>query len=108
MLDTSKLVNWQKGIVIGRKGYSEEFKQETVRQVTERGYSIKDGSENLGVSIKTLQRWVQLSDGSPSRVESKPVDKDLEILKLKSELKRVQEERDILKKAAVFFANNPE
>jgi transposase len=88
------------------KRYTQEFKSEAVKQITERGYSVADVSERLGICTKTLYLWrSQLSDKSK---QIKSTDEQLKIAKLKAELKRVTEERDILKKAARYFANNPE
>lgn len=81
------------------KRYTEEFRAEAVRQVTERGYSVGDVADRLGVSTKSLYKWIR-ETGIP------PEDKaaQAEIARLKRELKRVEEERDILKKAAAYFA----
>jgi len=88
------------------KRYTQEFKIEAVKQVTDRGYSIAEVSERLGICSKTLYHWrAQLSGKS---TVAKSSDDQLRIAKLESELKRVTEERDILKKAARYFANNPE
>jgi len=88
------------------KRYTQEFKIEAVKQLTERGYSVAEVSERLGISTKTLYNWrSQLSD-KPK--QAKLSDEQLRIAKLESELKRVTEERDILKKAARYFASNPE
>jgi transposase len=88
------------------KRYTEEFKIEAVKQTTERGYSVADVSERLGICTKTLYHWrSQLSDKPKP---SKSSDEQLRIAKLEAELKRVTEERDILKKAARYFASNPE
>jgi transposase len=90
------------------KRYTQEFKIEAVKQVTDRGYSIAEVSERLGICSKTLYHWrSQLSEQS-TIVKPKSSDDQLRIAKLESELKRVKEERDILKKAARYFANNPE
>lgn len=79
--------------------YTAEFRSEAVRQVTERGYSVADVAERLGVSTKSLYKWIR-DDDTPQ--ESK--DAQAEIARLKRELKRAQEERDILKEAAAYFA----
>ncbi len=88
------------------KRYTQEFKTEAVKQITERGYSVADVSERLGISTKTLYHWRSQFSEEPKRVKSS--DDQLKIAKLEVELKRVKEERDILKKAARYFANNPE
>jgi len=88
------------------KRYTQEFKEAAVKQITERGYSVAEVAERLDISTKTLYHWrSQLSD-KPKSVQ--PSDEKLKIAKLEAQLKRVTEERDILKKAARYFASNPE
>jgi len=88
------------------KRYTQEFKIEAVKQITERGNSVAEVSERLGICTKTLYLWhSQISDESK---QVKSPDEQLKIAKLEAELKRMTEERDILKKAARYFANNPE
>lgn len=94
---------------MGRTLYTNEFKIEAVKQVTERGYTRKDVAERLGISSASLARWViDFADGPFPRSKRNVEEKDVEIAQLKAQLKRVSEERDILKKAAVYFASNPE
>jgi len=83
-----------------RRRFTEEFKAEAVKQVSERGYSVADVSERLGVSTKSLYLWLRQAKGSDKQNDESLV----EIARLKAELKRVEEERDILKKAAAYFA----
>lgn len=83
--------------------YTAEFKVEAVKQVIERGHRIADVAKRLGVSDKSLYGWVRQA----KRSGAKPAGDDglrSENLRLKAELKRTIEERDILKKAAVYFA----
>jgi transposase len=89
--------------------FTPEFKDEAVRQVVERGYSVKDVAERVGVSAHSLYKWVKSvrPDRSEQRAEEL-VEAKSEILKLRAELRRTQEERDILKKAAAYFAREPE
>lgn len=85
------------------KRYTEEFKMEAVKQVTERGYPAADVAARLGVSAWSLHRWTkELSKPAGARVEAQ--EQSAEIRRLKAELRRVTEERDILKKAAAYFA----
>ncbi len=87
--------------------YSPEFKEEAVRQVTQRGYSVVEVAERVGVSSHSLYKWVR--DARPAKAEAGELAATkLEVQKLKSELRRVQEERDILKKAAAYFARDPD
>lgn len=88
-----------------RSTYTDEFKAEAVKQITERGHGVLEVSKRLGVSDKSLYVWLKRSQqGSQS-----PVKDDVSVLKgelarMKAELKRTTEERDILKKAAAYFA----
>jgi transposase len=82
------------------KKYPDEFKQEAVRQVVEKGYSVPDVSKCLGISDKSLYYWV-----SKAKIHASQSAEQEEIRKLKAELKRVTEERNILKEAAVYFAS---
>ena len=80
--------------------YPQEFKDEAVRQVVEKGYSVPDVAKRLGVSDKSLYYWVKKT----KTLVKKSAEQD-EIRKLKAELKRVTEEWKILKEAAAFFAS---
>lgn len=87
------------------KRYPEEFKIEAVKQVAERGYSVMDVSQRLDVLTKTLYHWVA-KFGASSPKQQNQANEQAEIARLKSELKRVTEERDILKKATAYFAKD--
>lgn len=86
------------------KRYSEEFKIEAVKQVSDKGHSVVDVAGRLGVTTHSLYAWVK-QYASPTGKETPPQDQSSELARLKRELLRVTEERDILKKAAVYFAN---
>jgi len=89
--------------------YTPEFKDEAVKQVLDRGFSIAEVSERLGVSQHSLYKWVNAVKPGKSDLQDQELhDAKREILKLRSELKRTEEERDILKKAARYFASQPE
>jgi transposase len=85
------------------KRFTEEFRIEAVKQVTERGHSVKDVSERLGVSTWSLYNWIK-EYSRPASVRQADQDQAAHIKRLESELRRVTEERDILKKAAAYFA----
>ena len=89
--------------------YSPEFKDEAARQVIDRGYSVTEVSERLGVSAHSLYKWVKaVKPGKTEEQASALIDAKSEILKLRAQLRRTEEERDILKKAARYFAREPE
>ena len=83
-----------------RNKYPQEVKDEAVRQVIDNGYTIKDVANRLGITDKSLYNWVSKAKKTPK--QNKESD---EIKRLKAELKRVTQERDILKEAAAFFAS---
>lgn len=89
--------------------YTEEFKIEAVKQVVDNGYTITETANRLGVHPTSLGGWVKRYS-SPEAQAKHQMDhsKDSEIKRLQKELKRVTEERDILKKAAAYFASNPD
>ncbi len=85
------------------KRYTHEFKVEAVRQVTDRGFKVAEVAERLGVTTHSLYAWLR-KFGKPGVVQRAEVDQSAEVRRLKAELRRVTEERDILKKAAAYFA----
>ena len=89
--------------------FADEFKEEAVKQVIERGYAIGDVAKRLGISVQSLYKWVKVySPNATDHYEAELKEVRRENLKLKAELSRAQEERDLLKKAAAYFAKNPE
>ncbi len=92
---------------MARVFYSEEFKLEAVKQVTNNGYSINDTAQRLGMHPDSLRAWVKKLESPEAIAKHKVLDaSSAEIKRLHKELKRVTEERDILKKAAVYFASH--
>ena len=92
-----------------RKSYSREFKIEAVRLITQKGYSIAEASRNLGIDYSVLRRWRQQLADDPRHAfpgKGKLKAPDEELRRMKRELERVTEERDILKKALAYFAED--
>ncbi len=85
------------------KRYTDEFKIEAIRQVIDRGFKVAEVAERLGVTTHSLYAWLP-KFGKPGVVQRAEVDQSAEVRRLKAELRRVTEERDILKKAATYFA----
>ena len=91
------------------KRYTKEFKEEALKLILDRGYPVKEVSERLGVSEVSLHTWLKKVREKEKPKEALDLEKvHLENIRLKAELKRVQEERDILKKAAAYFAKASE
>ena len=89
---------------MGKAKFSADFKRDAVHQITVRGYPVAEVSKRLGVSTHSLYIWVKKFSKS-SEADSKD-DHAAENRRLKRELARVTEERDILKKATVYFARD--
>lgn len=85
------------------KRYPEEFKIEAVKQVTDRGYSVAEVAARLDVTTKSLYDWIRRYGDAGSQHQTISEQQD-ELKRLKAELRRVTEERDILKEAAAYFA----
>ena len=88
---------------MSKQRYPQEFKTEAVKQITERGHKVADVSARLGVSQHSIYQWIK-AQHTPVRERQAQVSQTEELRRLKAELKRVTEERDILKKAAAYFA----
>ena len=78
--------------------YTDEFKRDAIAQVTERGYSVKEVSERLGICTKSIYDWINKFH-HPDPVNTQTNEQTSKISRLEAELRRVTEERDILKKA---------
>jgi len=86
-----------------QRQFTEEFKEQAVKQVTDRGHKVSEVASRLGVSANSLYAWLKRYSVSPElRVQQDA--QSAEVRRLTAELKRVSEERDILKKAAAYFA----
>jgi transposase len=92
-----------------RKKYSREFKLVAVNLVRERGVAIVQAARDLDLNHNMLRRWLKELDADPKHAfpglgQMKP--EQLEIDRLRKEVTRLKAERDILKKAAAYFARD--
>ena len=88
---------------MGTGNFSDEFKRDAVAQITERGYPVSEVSKRLGVSPAFA---LCVEEEVREAVRFRRRDQAAEIRRLKKELARVTEERDILKKATAYFAKD--
>jgi transposase len=87
--------------------FTPEFKDEAVRQVLEKRHSVPEVAQRLGVSAHSLYKWVNAVKPSENAAQANElIEAKSEILRLRAELRRTEEERDILKKAARYFAKD--
>ena len=90
-----------------RKKYSKEFKLDAVSLVLEQGYTRAEAAKSLGINANMLGRWIQQfeSENSQSfRGNGKLSPEQEQIRELKKQVKKLELEKEILKKATVFFA----
>jgi transposase len=90
-----------------RVNYTDEFKQDAVNLVIEHGYSCHEAGRRLGVAGSNVSRWVRLHRNGQqqlSKAGMTPKELEAEMRRLKKENQRLRMEREILKKAAAFFA----
>ncbi len=90
-----------------RRKFTREFKLEAVKLVRERGVTVAQAARDLGVHGNVLRRWVRecaadAPQAFPGQGHMKP--DQLELERLRREVTKLKAERDILKKAAAYFA----
>ena len=89
--------------------FTPEFKEEAVKQARDRGYGGPDVAARPGVSAHSLYKWVKAASPDKSGQQSKELlEAKRGILRLRAQVRRVEEERDLLKKAARNLAGEPE
>jgi transposase len=93
---------------MARRRYTREFKFEAVRLVSEQGLTVTQAAQDLDIHPSVLRKWIKDYQGDPAHAfpghgQQKP--EQAEIAALKREIKKLKAERDILKKAAAYFAN---
>jgi transposase len=91
-----------------RQRYTAEFKSDAVKLVVEHGYTCAEAARRLGVASNNVVRWVrQHRENNEATEQGLPSPQNLhaEIRRLRKENERLRMEREILKKAAAFFAN---
>ena len=90
-----------------RRKFTREFKLEAVRLIKQRSVSFAQASQDLSVHVSQLRSWVKAFADDPQQAfpgqgQMKP--EQAEIARLKREVTKLKAERDILKKAAAYFA----
>ena len=90
-----------------RRKFTREIKLEAVRLIKERGVAVSQASQDLGVHQTQLRKWVKdfgsdPAEAFPGHGQMKP--EQAEVARLKREVTKLKAERDILKKAAAYFA----
>ena len=89
---------------MSRSPYSEEFRSEAVRLAREPGNTMRQVARDLGVSYESVRKWVHQAEVDAGRKPGLTTEELEELRRLRKENLRLRQERDILKKAAAFFA----
>ena len=92
-----------------RRKFSREFKLEAARLVTERGVSVAQACRDLDLAESVLRRWMRETEADPRHAfpghgQVKPEQQEID--RLRREVAKLKAERDILKKAAAYFARD--
>lgn len=87
-----------------RSPFSDEFRSEAVKLAREPGNTMRSVARDLGVSYESVRKWVHQADVDEGRKEWLTTEEREELRRLRKENLRLRQERDILKKAAAFFA----
>jgi transposase len=95
---------------MARKTYTREFKLQAVRLLTDRGLSVAEAARQLGVGENCLRNWRAAAQqrgesAFPGQGNLSPAEDELR--RLRAEVQRLRAERDLLKKAAAYFASPP-
>lgn len=88
--------------------YKPEFKEEGVRQLVERDYPVPEVAALLGVSVHSLYQWVKaVMPTKDEKQSAELVEAKSEILRLRSQMRRLEEQRDLLKKPHGTLPGSP-
>jgi|SRR5947199_10804428 transposase len=95
---------------MARKTYTREFKLQALRMLTDQGLSVAEAARRLGVGENCLRNWRQAAQEQGEAAfpgQGRPSAEEDELRRLRAEVRRLRAERDLLKKAAAYFANPP-
>ena len=93
-----------------RKTYTREFKLQAVKMMTDQGLAVAEVARRLGVTEGCLRAWraaAQERGDAAFPGHGNPTPADEEVRRLRAEVARLRAERDLLKKAAAYFASPP-
>jgi transposase len=94
---------------MARKTYTREFKLQAVRMLTDQGLSVAEVARRLGGGENCLRNWRAAREQGDAAFpgQGNPAPADEELRRLRAEVQRLRAERDLLKKAAAYFASPP-
>jgi len=92
---------------MAQRKFTREFKMSAVSLVNAQGYTISEAAKSLGIDPSNIRGWIPRFSAQPGMAPSGEGAVAAELARLRKENARLLMERDILKKAAVFFAKEP-
>jgi transposase len=92
------------------KEYTKQFREQAVKLVTEHGYTSHRAARELGIPSTSLDNWLKKIGWKRQPIVEKPISEDpkvlaIEVRRLQKQVKQLQMEKEILKKATAYFAN---
>lgn len=87
-----------------KRSYTDEFKREAVKLVTEQGYTTTQAARSLGIHANLIRNWQKKYSPEQQGTETMSETDQQELERLRQEVRQLRMERDILKKATAFFA----
>lgn len=95
------------GVRMPRKTFTHEFKQECVNLVVQHKYSVTQAAETMNIGLSTLQRWLRQYRGEvrgDTPIATAITSEQRRIQELEKQVRQLQSDNDLLKKASAFFA----
>jgi len=86
------------------RGYPPEFRAEAVRLYRDTDKTLRQVASDLGISVESIRKWVAQSEIDEGRRDGLTTEERQEVAQLKRRVRILEQEREILKKAAAFFA----
>jgi len=95
---------------MGRKPYTKQFKEQAMKLVSEQGYSAAHAARELNMPFNTLCQWLKKSGWKKEQAPQTPLSDDPAVLQvrmreLEAQVRRLEMEKEILKKATAYFAS---